>query len=148
MSRLAACLPLNFPTFLSMFFINPQYLISMFTHRFHTQIMQNGCHYPYHFPYNSNFLFCEIYLWACQWRLMSAQKQNGVSGIVTRNQNRAVFLARHNYISIMQMSLVLAVKGLLECVIEKAKDCLASKCRGMRRLDANQNGGPRVPRAC
>lgn len=46
------------------------------------------------------------------------------------------------------MSLVLAVKGLLECVIENAKDCLASKCRGMRRLDANQNGGPRVPRAC
>lgn len=42
----------------------------------------------------------------------------------------------------MQMSLVLAVKGLLECVIEKAKDCLASKCRRMRRLDANQNRGP------
>lgn len=63
-----------------------------------------------------------------------------------RNQNRTVFLAHHNYISIMQMSLVLVVRGLLECVIENAKDCLASKCRGMRWLAANQNG-PHVPRA-
>lgn len=39
----------------------------------------------------------------------------------------------------MQMSLVLVVRGLLECVIENAKDCLASKCRGMRWLAANQN---------
>lgn len=62
------------------------------------------------------------------------------------NQNRTVFLAHHNYISIMQISLVLVVRGLLECVIENAKDCLASKCRGMRWLAANQNG-PHVPRA-
>lgn len=64
-----------------------------------------------------------------------------------RNQKRTLFffLAHHNYISIMQMSLVLVVRGLLECVIENAKDCLASKCRGMRWLAANQNG-PHVPR--
>lgn len=72
----------------------------------------------------------------------------GRAGLLQETKNRAVFLARRNYISIMQMSLVSTVKGLLECVIENAKDCLASKCRGMRRLDANQNGGgPRVPRA-
>lgn len=40
----------------------------------------------------------------------------------------------------MQMSLVLVVRGLLKCVIENAKDCLASKCRGMLWLAANQNG--------
>lgn len=62
-----------------------------------------------------------------------------------RNHNRTVFLVHHNYISIMQMSLVLVVRGLLECVIENAKDCLASKCRGMRWLATNQNG-PHVPR--
>lgn len=54
-------------------------------------------------------------------------------------------MAHNNYISIMQMSSVLVFKGLLECVIENAKDCLASKYRGMRWLAANQNG-PHVPR--
>lgn len=71
----------------------------------------------------------------------------GLNWIATRNPNRTVFLACHNYISIMQMSLVLVVKGLLECVIENAKDCLASKCRGNRWLVANQNGFPRATRA-
>lgn len=45
------------------------------------------------------------------------------------------------------MSLLLVVKGLLECVIENAKDCLASKCRGKRWLAANQNGFARATRA-
>lgn len=53
-------------------------------------------------------------------------------------------MAHNNYISIMQMSSVLVFKGLLECVIENAKDCLASKYRGMRWLAVNQNG-PHVP---
>lgn len=42
----------------------------------------------------------------------------------------------------MQMSLVLVVRGLLGCVIENAKDCLASECQGMLQLAANQNGPP------